>query len=492
MDSKASSAPRHSIGELYFCNLCDKPFQKEHSRNRHIPYCRRTYRGPRIRTRACRECSAAKAKCSAQPRCSRCIRKGIECVFEDHPLSVSEQTFVTAPIPEQPDQSWVAEPYGISGGMDRRADGRAAHDPQASFDFDFNAIMENTLAKSPRISFDAQWDPLDALTYASLEQSTVLSGTTHPPNEITTVWPPQRTLDNQLIAPSIPAHIRKFPGGGPMALRKMPNSVSQNNANYIIRVLRTYPQKMLRRETFPPFIHQHWPKDPNGFILDTAEPIANCMTIAQIFSSRTPENTAFVWRTIRAEQQRLVDEMDRFSLKESLAALQASIVYLIMRVVDGTGSHHIELDDQMVLQSQEICKRFGQLYDRQKWQLEHSNRIPSWEDWVFNESRHRVQCLWFLTSRVVSVKAIIDCYALELYADLTLPSPKVLWEASTDPLWQFEYELDSLEKQPRLSTVGELVDAHRRPNNLSDALLDTWNAGVDDLGFLLNLAIEIS
>lgn len=105
---------------------------------------------------------------------------------------------------------------------------------------------------------------------------------------------------------------------------------------------------------------------------------------------------------------------------------------------------------------------------------------------------YRVACLWFLTSRVASVKASIDCDALELFADLALPSSKVLWEASTDPLWQFEYELDSLEKCPRLSSVGDLIQAHQRPNSVTNAQLDTWNAGIDDLGFLLNLAIGIA
>lgn len=43
--------------------------------------------------------------------------------------------------------------------------------------------------------------------------------------------------------------------------------------------------------------------------------------------------------------------MDQFSLAEFLAALQASIIYLVMRVVDGTGSH-IDLDYQMLQQTQ--------------------------------------------------------------------------------------------------------------------------------------------
>jgi hypothetical protein len=104
----------------------------------------------------------------------------------------------------------------------------------------------------------------------------------------------------------------------------------------------------------------------------------------------------------------------------------------------------------------------------------------------------RIACLWFLTNRVASVKARVECDALEGFLNLPLPSSKVLWEASTRPLWEFEYEIDALEKSSRVSTVGELIDAHQRPSDFLNARLDTWNAGIDDLGFLLNLTTAMT
>lgn len=101
---------------------------------------------------------------------------------------------------------------------------------------------------------------------------------------------------------------------------------------------------------------------------------------------------------------------------------------------------------------------------------------------------YRIACLWFITNRVASVKSRMECYALEGFFNLPLPSSKLLWEASTSPLWQFEYELDALKKTSRVSTIGELVNAQQRPNDFLNARLDAWNAGIDELGFLLNLA----
>ena len=45
--------------------------------------------------------------------------------------------------------------------------------------------------------------------------------------------------------------------------------------------------------------------------------------------------------------------MNHFSKAEFLAAMQASIIYLIMRVADGSGKH-VELDTQMLF-SAEVC-----------------------------------------------------------------------------------------------------------------------------------------
>jgi hypothetical protein len=172
---------------------------------------------------------------------------------------------------------------------------------------EFDIGTSNTLVQSSSLrSFDSQRNPSDTLTYSPRPQSA------NHHNQMTMSWSTWRTPDGQFPALSLSTYIPTFPTCGPMALRKMPNQVAQNNANYIIRALRTFPQRMLRRVTFPPFIHRPWPTDLNGFIIDAPEPMANCMSIAQIFASQTLENTAFVWRTIRAEQQRLVDKVFPF------------------------------------------------------------------------------------------------------------------------------------------------------------------------------------
>ncbi|GAW17288.1 hypothetical protein ANO14919_067430 [Xylariales sp. No.14919] len=67
---------------IHFCHLCNKPILSETAFKRHLAYCRRTVGKPKKRKRSCRQCHRAKAKCSFDLPCSRCIAKGVSCEYE--------------------------------------------------------------------------------------------------------------------------------------------------------------------------------------------------------------------------------------------------------------------------------------------------------------------------------------------------------------------------------------------------------------------------
>jgi hypothetical protein len=73
-------------------------------------------------------------------------------------------------------------------------------------------------------------------------------------------------------------------------------------ANVAMQMLRAFPQMMLRRETFPPFIHGHWYRPMGSMEPALPEPLVNCMGVAQIFVSHNLETKPFLWRTIQSEQ----------------------------------------------------------------------------------------------------------------------------------------------------------------------------------------------
>jgi hypothetical protein len=96
------------------------------------------------------------------------------------------------------------------------------------------------------------------------------------------------------------------------SLARVSNRLSslQHASRVIMQMLYAYPQMMLRRQTFPPFIHPHW---HDKRLPDT---LATCMSIAQLFAARTPETEPFLWRTISAEEKRFREKVSRrFFLK---------------------------------------------------------------------------------------------------------------------------------------------------------------------------------
>ena len=75
---------------------------------------------------------------------------------------------------------------------------------------------------------------------------------------------------------------------------------------------------------------------------------------------------------------------------------------------------------------------------------------------------------------------------------MPLPCTKTEWEARTEAQWRVEYENAMTSKGAALITFGDLIDAHKRSRSGRNSEgLDIWNAGIDHLGVLLNLAVHL-
>lgn len=130
--------------------------------------------------------------------------------------------------------------------------------------------------------------------------------------------------------------------------------VSSFAVNIIAQMLCAFPQMMLRRETLPPFIHGHWYRDSTAGEPALPKPLANCTGIAQVFASQSPECKTFLWDSIKTELHVSNEKVMspsyynrgktncsqaaqlQFSREELLAATQAHLIYIMMRVIDNS------------------------------------------------------------------------------------------------------------------------------------------------------------
>ncbi|KAL3601701.1 hypothetical protein FPOAC2_05972 [Fusarium poae] len=266
-------------------------------------------------------------------------------------------------------------------------------------------------------------------------------------------------------------------------LTRVPRRLSnlQHASRIVMQMLYAYPQMMLRRQTFPPFIHPQWHQQ---ILPDT---LGNCMGIAQLFASRTAETGPFLWKMINAEQNRLRDKLCTFTPWEVHMCLQVMIIYMIMAMSDSNTDNKERI--RTLFETVELIgSRFLNLTGSYS-SSEMTEPSTTWEDWIFAESRRRMCCLWLIISCVIIIEDGRTCSRCGAAEDLALPSSKMLWEARTREEWQIEKNV--FDAGCAVLTLGELVGAMTNQGG-SDTRqkLQDWETGSDNLAAMLNVVVE--
>ncbi|KAK4069552.1 uncharacterized protein Triagg1_6976 [Trichoderma aggressivum f. europaeum] len=245
-----------------------------------------------------------------------------------------------------------------------------------------------------------------------------------------------------------------------------------------------FPQMMMRRQTFPPFIHAHW------HMSELPETLANCMSIAQIYATRTPETRPFLWRMIGVELQRFQGETEIASMYSLQHSLQAIMQFIIMAITD-QDAIALTWAPKLIETFHILCTRIRTLLNGECFTY-FGETIPdaTWEEWTFAETRRRIICVWFFMSRIISPtvsKSFMRVYPLHM---LPLVSNKSLWEARSRQEWETERALQ--DACYPMTTFAELIEAKRRSNEpFYKRRLETWDAGVDKMGMLINIATDL-
>ncbi|KAF2122558.1 hypothetical protein BDV96DRAFT_2257 [Lophiotrema nucula] len=377
-NAATSSLP---LTNIYLCHLCDKPYVSESSRQRHLRYC-----GSRVRKRprSCRACNAAKTKCSFDTPCSRCMKKGIECSYVVSPkegsralptTSRSDEVVMSladvASVDREPvDNDIFVQSFEINGSL--QAD--LSMQPfifDEPFNIDGFTVLQDYITNPPPCL------PDNSLAHLSKLDQKAPSWCTWSRGGVST-----------LLVMSDTSIVERDSEMNMFAMIKTYKPHAQHNANLIIQALRALPTMMLRRNTFPWFIHSHAHLLSNPPKTSLPEALSTCMSISHMFASRMPETRPFLWCTIRAEYRRFINEMYNMSQYELLAAIQACMVYLIMCIVDQSPeSEQNSLELLMAIHNLYVLfKEVGTGWTRLS---ELSHPSSNWEEWIFAESQRR-------------------------------------------------------------------------------------------------------
>jgi hypothetical protein len=105
---------------------------------------------------------------------------------------------------------------------------------------------------------------------------------------------------------------------------------------------------------------------------------------------------------------------------------------------------------------------------------------------------HRIACVKFILGLVFHIRTGKPCFVSEHYREILLPCTKAEWEAKTEVQWRKEHDNAAARGTAVLHTFGDLIDAHRCLTGARESSdkLGMWNATIDHLGMVLNLAVH--
>ncbi|KAK3312963.1 hypothetical protein B0H66DRAFT_569290 [Apodospora peruviana] len=508
-DHRDQTQSHHRIpdksAKMLHCHICEKPFTSATSHTRHVRYCMRTRNRPRVRQKSCQACSASKVKCTfRRPSCKRCEDKGLDCIYETASAPVSAESvpgFESAkpqPAVEEPItlESTGLEPWQTSSSGADQIDWSAI-DFVLSEEFLSQHTEPEPVPNTGTITDPTVPDMCDPSFYSvtapvrnkiDIDMSSWFSspGYTNP-------WQLQQQLTPTFTTTPTPMDA---PGqAAVLSLHRNQDPTVRFCALTIIRGIRAYPLMMLQKDTFPPFVHA--PSLLASKTSETSGPgriIARCMSIAHMYALRTPETSNFLWEAVHDQSTYFQRNMDTMPVPELLAAIEAQLVYIIMRVV-AAATQPPGLNFGLMLVFKQLCDQFVATHD-EPWCYQTTAKPPTrWEDWVVAESWRRMKCIFFLICRIANldISPAFICSANQGQLDrIPLPAPKAQWEAKTEAEWLAQTSFSGVFRAQsgcKLDTVAALHEAHQNALDGSAEALDSWNVGADNLGSLLNASL---
>jgi Fungal Zn(2)-Cys(6) binuclear cluster domain len=346
------------------------------SRNRHVLYCRKKLGDnlPVLR-KSCAACRKAKVKCNSEfPRCNRCSEKDLVCMYEltRRSGSLAQQSAILPPTEPALDEallvgssdlrthtqiSWdiTLEDYSTteigsnvdsSGAWPATGLGFSCHnspvhswEPDAGFEgdlvfSDLGTVSWSINSSNNKTSFD--W--LSLGPPPSLLPDLTFS--TPPDCMFHTPYLVLRPIDRDYQSPpsSLMSHRSPF-------IQSYVSSSSQIGRIFLLQSIQSYAT-ILATSNFPPFIHSA-SLPTHGPSLPSSAPLEICKSIVCLYKAKTPSTSPFIWRSVKMEKDRLMNEFENADKWTLLAMLQAVTVYILLRVFD-QDTFSVDFDRELV------------------------------------------------------------------------------------------------------------------------------------------------
>ena len=284
----------------------------ESTLKRHVYYCRSRVAGSKPRARSCFPCATRRTRCdNRRPQCSRCMAKGIECLYPVKRSTGEEPSIQHSegrPIERSNMSSSLVETslslenwQAASNIADIALDGSLLLPDLESTDFEANFLEWNDPDNNFTEFLDTQ-ATLEPGDESSQVFSSLLSHSTPPIDRIVQV------------RQEFPSHSRSIPRSPTQNVRSLilrsrtKTGPPQRIANLILHTLKSYPLMMLRHNNLPPFIHSELISSKDNDAQTSMEPLINCISLVHMISNGKGSRKLF-WKNVGTECEYLCRSM---------------------------------------------------------------------------------------------------------------------------------------------------------------------------------------
>ena len=237
--------------------------------------------------------------------------------------------------------------------------------------------------------------------------------------------------------------------------------MDRERIKYIVRQLRTYPEKLFRNGRTA-FVH------PQSYSPAMSSTLQEACCAAALYSGKNEENEALVWEIITSKVNQLMEPRASWSVSEHMSCLQALIIFQIIRLFDGDIKQRSEAEQH----EETLAQWTDRLSQRTGVTVSSGNIVPStWESWVFEETVCRTIVISRMVQAMFSIQKQGFCTLVGAVTEMSFTGQKALWEAPTAQHWQ--------------KACTEKNRLYSRQMCLEEILSNATLEDLDDMGMLM-------
>ncbi|KAH8664798.1 hypothetical protein BGZ61DRAFT_366880 [Ilyonectria robusta] len=321
------SLPESDVGSSkddLACESCFKTYQRPGINSRVgdlLMRHRRRCQGPRMptsRRKACNACVLAKTKCCyTQPTCTRCSKRGIQCVYSISPTASTV------------DHSGPPREAAENSSSALQPPSRLANPANLGQPFELDLPAWDFSASSYSLeNFEMTMADLERPLPAAVSSFTLMQPPiAHDSREIT---PSSQTLHLSATTSGISSFAP--PSSDNASSSAVPSSSTSVG---LIRVLSEYPSLLMKESFFSPFLHFSQYSLYNNIVPDMTFLPQTAMAICCSSGINRSDNNRFFRRAIDAARERVIGSFPTFQCMQQWDALHAMLIYESLELKEG-------------------------------------------------------------------------------------------------------------------------------------------------------------